>query len=337
MEEGAVISSKDTDLVEAIVDTSFSPLRCDDLRVVCSTPVSRRSTSGRKSNTTSEDFAKGLQISKDGSQVLVAYENRRLEVFSIDDAFLDRSKYYRSESSMDAVASVDVNACETQRPPVTPTKQILPGESVYDFAWYPFTNSADLSSQCFITTCRDKPVQLFGVQDGLRCSYCTVNAVSNAAIFCSVHTLIYTTPALILPTSFLAQLDELEPATCVGFNLTGDKIYCGSTRLITSFDTGNPGRCGTSSATSKTRRDPVGQRGVMSCLVFNPDRSGTFAVGSYANSVGIYTENDMECVLEIRDMEFGVSHVKWSPCGNFLWAGGRRSDFISCWDGMALF
>ena len=84
--------------------------------------------------------------------------------------------------------------------------------------------------------------------------------------------------------------------------------------------------------TSKSKRDPVGQKGVMSSLFFNPDMSKTFAIGTYANSVGIYTEDDLECVLEIRDLDFGVSHIRWSPCGNHLWLGGRRHDDICCWD-----
>ena len=70
----------------------------------------------------------------------------------------------------------------------------------------------------------------------------------------------------------------------------------------------------------------------MSTLVFNPDMSKTFAIGTYANSVGIYTEEDLECVLELRDLDFGVSHIRWSPCGNKLWIGGRKHDSISCWD-----
>ena len=70
----------------------------------------------------------------------------------------------------------------------------------------------------------------------------------------------------------------------------------------------------------------------MSSIEFNPDRSGIFSIGTYSNSVGIFTELDLECVLELRDLDFGVSHLKWSPCGNMLWIGGRKHSDISCWD-----
>lgn len=62
-----------------------------------------------------------------------------------------------------------------------------------------------------------------------------------------------------------------------------------------------------------------GQKGIISCLAFNPDYSGCFAAGSYANSVGIYVENADECALELSGLEFGVTCLKWSPCGNYLW------------------
>lgn len=75
-----------------------------------------------------------------------------------------------------------------------------------------------------------------------------------------------------------------------------------------------------------------GQKGIISCLSFNPDYSGAYAAGSYANSIGVYVENTAEAALELYGLEFGVSHLKWSPCGCYLWAGGRKNDNIICWD-----
>lgn len=246
--------------------------------------------------TVTGDFMKTMKLSKDGNFILAAYEHPRVEVFAIDEEAIGQRKYYQ-QSSLPTQQAVTTAAT------LKSTKSIYPGESVYDFDWYPFVASTDPISQCFIVSSRDKPVQLYGVQDDLRCNYCVVN-----------------------------HLDELASATCVGFNLTGDKIFCGSTRLLTSFDIDVPGRNGSSVTTSETRHDPLGQRGIMSCISFNPDRSQTFAVGTYANSVAIYTEADLECVLELKDLGVGVTHVEWSPCGNYLWIGGRKSDHIACWD-----
>lgn len=36
--------------------------------------------------------------------------------------------------------------------------------------------------------------------------------------------------------------------------------------------------------------------------------------------------------MQLDQLPFGVTCLKWSPCGKFLWAGGRNSDRIQCWD-----
>ena len=87
--------------------------------------------------------------------------------------------------------------------------------------------------------------------------------------------------------------------------------------------------------TCKSRKDTEGQRGIISVLEFNPDYSGAYAAGSYAHSVSIYTENARESVLEL-DVEFGVTCLKWSPCGCMLWTGeGKHCMVILNFPGMA--
>ena len=36
--------------------------------------------------------------------------------------------------------------------------------------------------------------------------------------------------------------------------------------------------------------------------------------------------------LEIRDLPFGVTCMKWSPDGHKLWVGGRGDSNVLCWD-----
>ena len=70
--------------------------------------------------------------------------------------------------------------------------------------------------------------------------------------------------------------------------------------MIRIFDLTRPGKQISSRATSKTKRSKIGQRGIISCIAFNPDYSGMYAAGSYANTIGIYSEldGDLLCMLE---------------------------------------
>jgi len=175
-------------------------------------------------------------------------------------------------------------------------------EPVYDLKWYPFMNRNDPTTTCFISCSKDHPIHLWDANGSLRCTYNGHN-----------------------------HLDELDSPTSLSFNLTGDKIYAGSERMIRCFDVANPTQY-TSHPTSSSRKDKNGQKGLISCLEFNPDYSGSYAAGSYANSVFIYVENMKGSALDITDLSFGVTCVKWSKCGNYLFIGGRRSDSILCWD-----
>ena len=98
------------------------------------------------------------------------------------------------------------------------------------------------------------------------------------------------------------------------------------------FDVATPGRSCTQYPTSVTKRAQQGQKGLISSLAFNPDYSGAYAAGSYAHSVGVYVENMPDCALLFGNIEFGVTHMRWSPCGHYLWVGGRNNDNIHCYD-----
>ena len=68
-------------------------------------------------------------------------------------------------------------------------------------------------------------------------------------------------------------LDELDSAVSISFNLTGDKIYAGSKNMIRCFDVSSPGSNNYSNyPTSKTRKSLEGQKGIISCLSFNPGK-----------------------------------------------------------------
>jgi WD40 repeat protein len=82
--------------------------------------------------------------------------------------------------------------------------------------------------------------------------------------------------------------------------------------MIRWFDTADPGRNHTNVPTSSTRKAPDGQKGIISCLIFNPDFSGAFAAGSYSNSIGIYVENNPDCVLQLKNLDFAVTCMRYA-------------------------
>lgn len=94
-----------------------------------------------------------------------------------------------------------------------------------------------------------------------------------------------------------------------------------------------PGRNCTEFWTSESKKAFFGQKGLISCISFNPDYSGVYAAGSFSGDVSVYAENSgSQSFFDIVRLGYGVSSIKWSPCGRYLWVGGRNSAEITCWD-----
>jgi len=127
-------------------------------------------------------------------------------------------------------------------------------------------------------------------------------------------------------------LDEVAAALSVAFNLTGDKIYCGYNNYIRVFDVAIPGR--ESHQMNLAKKKEEGQKGLISCISFSPDYSGMYALGSYSNTVGVYTEsnNSPICLLHDDKDGAGITQVQFSTDGNYLFIGARKSSSIACWD-----
>ena len=129
------------------------------------------------------------------------------------------------------------------------------------------------------------------------------------------------------------QYDELAAALSLSFNNDGTRLYAGFPRMVRIFDVSRPGRHIEERPTCQKRSDKEGQKGIISCIDFNPDCSGLYAVGSYDRSVWVYDDRSGKPVLSFNDAHRGgITQVKWCPNGTTLVSGGRRDKEIVVWD-----
>jgi WD40 repeat protein len=249
---------------------------------------------------TNEEFVKSTKFSPDGSCIVTGSESNFLTFWNVDPSVVASNSYY-------PMATNDASEIDGNIPlgsNLNLTNAINAGESIYDLAWYPLMNAQSPATCCVAVSTRDHPVVLWDVITGeLRCKYTGYD-----------------------------HMDELESAHSLAFNLTGDKIYCGANRVIRIFDAAMPGRQETNVPTCKSRSDKFGQKGIISAISFCPDYSGLYGVGSFAQSVAIYAENTNKRVAMIQSLGMGITHLKWSPCGHYLWSGGRKSSDVICSD-----
>ena len=158
------------------------------------------------------NFSKSFQFSPDGYSAISAYENCEVAIYSIDDQYVCDNAYYNG-----VIGNKD--GCETfgtKEGKVIAIQSTVPvGESVYDLKWYPMMIATDPATKCFATTSRDHPITLWDATASppqsnfnettsrVRCTYRGYNHV-----------------------------DELDSSISLCFNLTGDRIYAGSNRMI---------------------------------------------------------------------------------------------------------
>jgi WD40 repeat protein len=147
------------------------------------------------------------------------------------------------------------------------------------------------------------------------------------------------TEAIIAPTSLV-------------FSHSGTRFFAGHQNRIAPFDVERPDVDPVQIPTipakrSKRKGGGRGFKGWISALSLSPpstlSQGGLLAAGSRTRHVGIYDaiSNEEVTTFDLKgtvDMELGqktgngVSHLKYSPCGTYLYVAERQSDILLIYD-----
>ncbi|KAK2900143.1 telomerase Cajal body protein 1 [Channa argus] len=184
---------------------------------------------------------------------------------------------------------------------MSPVLRMAEGDTIYDYCWYPKMNSMDPDTCFLASSSRDNPVHIWDAFYGeVRASFRPYN-----------------------------HLDELTAAHSLCFSPDGTQLYCGFDKTVRVFYTERPGRDCEERPTVVKKQ---GQSGIISCFGFSPCQS-VYACGSYSRCAGLYSCQDgtLLALLPTRH-HGGLTHLLFSPDGNYLYTGGRKDPEILCWD-----
>ncbi|XP_036002525.1 telomerase Cajal body protein 1 isoform X2 [Fundulus heteroclitus] len=186
-------------------------------------------------------------------------------------------------------------------PEMSPVLRMAEGDTVYDYCWFPKMNSLEPDTCFLASSSRDNPVHVWDAFYGkVRASFRPYN-----------------------------HLDELTAAHSLRFSPDGERLYCGFDKMVRVFCTERPGRDCEERPTVVKKQ---GQSGIISCFAFSPCQS-VYACGSYSRCAGLYCCQDgaLLALLPTRH-HGGLTHLLFSPDGNYLYTGGRKDPEILCWD-----
>nr|XP_003701947.1 PREDICTED: telomerase Cajal body protein 1 [Megachile rotundata] len=227
-----------------------------------------------------ENFTKGCQWSPDGTCLLVPSEDFRIRIYE-----LPRELY--SQKIPPTLTSTNL--------PVALT--IKEGGLIYDTCWYPFMNSWDPTTCCFLSTSRESPIHLWDAFNGeLRATYRAYN-----------------------------QVDEVESSISVQFIDSAREVWAGFKNALKTFDVERPGR---QINTIQFKTDFPNVTGLVSCIRENPIMPGLVAFGTYSKCIGLYRDGPL-CTFKTGS---GVTQIEFSSCGTKLFSAVRRSNEFLCWD-----
>ncbi|KAK6633411.1 hypothetical protein RUM44_004013 [Polyplax serrata] len=186
---------------------------------------------------------------------------------------------------------------------VSPVLQMKEGGIIYDYEWYPQMNSSDPLSCVFASASQESPIHLWDAYTGnLRATYQPIN-----------------------------QFDEVTPAYSVAFSPEGSKLYSGYKKIIRIFNICYPGRV-FEERQLKIKGNPVFQTNIASTISISTAMPGLYAVGCYDKTIGLYGEPEGDLLFVLHGHTGGVTQIRFSQDGHYLFSGGRMDPEILCWD-----
>ncbi|CAK9821321.1 Telomerase Cajal body protein 1 [Anthophora retusa] len=227
-----------------------------------------------------ENFTKGCQWSPDGTCLLVPSEDFRIRIYDLP------VELYSQKIPSDLPL-----------PNFPAAVTVKEGGLIYDTCWYPFMNSWEPATCCFLSTSRESPIHLWDAFNGtLRATYRAYN-----------------------------QVDEVEASISVQFIDSAKEVWAGFKNALRIFDMERPGR---QTNTIQFKKDFPNIAGLVSCIRENPIMPGLVAFGTYSKYIGLYRNGPL-CSFKTGN---GVTQVEFSPCGMKLFSAVRRGQEFLCWD-----
>lgn len=274
---------------------NMSTPRCVASTLDIDTERSHESEDSPIPDVSGNNFYKEAQWSPDGTCLITNSADNGIRTFVVPSDLLEEDK---------------------QPHDLIPYSIITSPEPVKAFDCYTGYNLADPSTALILSSQRDHPTRLSNALDGSKvASYPLINP---------------TTEAFISPHSLL-------------FSRGGSHFVAGSENLISVFDVSRVGEGPISYLPTSPKRSSgvMGMRGIISALDID-DSSGILAAGTFSRHVGLYDNGGQgDCVgvfcVQGTDADeeiggAGITQVKWSSDGRYLYIAERRSDGVMFYD-----
>ncbi|XP_037951317.1 telomerase Cajal body protein 1 homolog [Teleopsis dalmanni] len=233
----------------------------------------------------SQHYLKGCLWSPDGNYLLVPVHLDGIHIFELPEDLREND-----------VAVIDKTMSNRDLTLLESSFQVAEGGTVYDFTWYPYQQSNDYTSCCWLSTRQNEPIHMWNIGNGsLRCSYRAYDMV-----------------------------DEPDCAISVHFSNDGENIYGGYKKSIKIFDTSRPGR--------DYSIFPVKQP--VSCFATNPRNHNTVTVGSWHKHVYHYDLRQPKIgpLFVLNGHNGGITWLRYDTEGYMLFSGARKDDNILQYD-----